>query len=126
MNVLRDDSNGVTLIVSRGPVPEDSDFEKEFHRQWDTMRSQMTHLQQSEFSRISVGAQQQIRAVQVTSQFERNGQALYQHQLAVPVAKNATLMVLTYSALRPFTEEDAVRWEALKKTLTLHSTGQDA
>lgn len=35
MNVLRDDANGISVIVSRGPVPDGSDFEKEFHRQWD-------------------------------------------------------------------------------------------
>jgi hypothetical protein len=90
------------------------------------MREQMTHLQQSEFLRVSVGAGQQIRAVEVTSQFERNGQALYQHQLAVQVPQKNTLMVFTFSALRPFTDEDAIRWDALKNTLALHTPGQDA
>lgn len=126
MNVLRDDANGISVIVSRGPVPDGSDFEKEFHRQWDSMREQMTHLQQSEFLRVSVGAGQQTRAVEVTSQFERNGQALYQHQLAVQVPQKNTLMVFTFSALRPFTDEDAIRWDALKNTLALHTPGQDA
>lgn len=126
MNVLRDDASGISVIVSRGPIPDGSDFEKEFHRQWDSMRVQMPHLQQTEFKRVSVGVQQQTRAVEVTSQFERNAQTLYQHQLAVQVPEKSTLMVFTFSALRPFTDEDAVRWDALKNTLTLRSPGKDA
>ena len=125
MNVLRDDANGITVIVSRGPIPEDSDFEQEFHRQWDSMRSQMTKLQQSEFTRVSVGARQHIRGVEVSSQFERNDQTLYQHQLAVQAEGKAVLMVFTYSALRQFNEDDQTRWDALKSTLNLQP-GQDA
>ncbi|WP_147194968.1 DcrB-related protein [Pantoea sp. CCBC3-3-1] len=125
MNVLRDDANGITVIVSRGPIPEDSDFEQEFHRQWDSMRSQMTKLQQSEFTRVSVGARQHIRGVEVSSQFERNGQMLCQHQLAVQAEGKAVLMVFTYSALRQFSEGDQTRWDALKSTLNLQP-GQDA
>ncbi|WP_034948223.1 DcrB-related protein [Erwinia oleae] len=126
MNVLRDDAHGITIVVSRGPIPDGTDFEQEFHRQWDTLRTQMTGLQQSDFVRVNVGERQQIRGVQVSSHFERNGQTLYQHQLAVQAEGKPTLMVFTFSALRPFTDEDAVRWEQLKNTLMLHNPGQDA
>lgn len=125
MNVLRDDASGITLIVSRGPIPEGSDFEQEFHRQWDGMRSQMTRLQQSAFTRVAVGARQHIRAIQVTSHFERNGQSLHQHQLAVQAADKNLLMVFTFSALHPFTDEDNVRWDALKQSLNLISPEQE-
>jgi len=123
MNVLRDDASGVTVVVSRGTIPEGSDFEQEFHRQWDSMRSQMPQLQQSEFQRVSVGQRQHIRGVQVTSQFERNGQTLYQHQLAVQAEEKPVLIVFTYSSLRSFNEGDKARWEVLKNTLSL---GRDA
>ncbi|WP_380184619.1 DcrB-related protein [Kalamiella sp. sgz302252] len=123
MNILRDEASGITVIISRGAIPENSDFEQEFHRQWDSMRAQMTKLQQSEFVRVSVGKNQHIRGVQVSSQFERNGQQLHQHQLAIQVADKPVLMVFTFSALRPFNAEDEVRWEALKSSI---GTGQDA
>jgi hypothetical protein len=123
MNVLRNDANGITVVVSRGTIPEGSDFETEFHRQWDSMRPQMSQLQQSDFKRVSVGKRQHIRGVQVSSQFERNGQTLYQHQLAVQAEEKPTLIVFTYSALRSFNEQDEARWEALKNTISL---GRDA
>lgn len=123
MNILRDEATGITVIVSRGAIPQDSDFEQEFHRQWDRMRSQMTQLQQSDFVRVSVGKRQHIRGVQVSSQFERNGQRLHQHQLAVQAQDKPVLIVFTFSALRPFNEEDETRWDALKNTL---SFAQDA
>jgi len=119
MNVLRDDVSGITVVVSRGAIPEDSDFEQEFHRQWDSMRPQMKQLQQSEFQRVSVGQRKHIRGVQVSSQFERNGQKLFQHQLAVQAKDKPVLMVFTYSALRPFDAEDEARWDALKNTLSI-------
>lgn len=123
MTVLRDDATGLTVVVSRGAIPDGSDFEQEFHRQWDSMRSQMTQLQQSTFERVSVGALRQIRAIEVSSQFERNGQKLCQRQLAVKAGDKNLLMVFTFSALRPFNEEDETRWDALKNTL---SFAQDA
>ncbi|WP_067710485.1 MULTISPECIES: DcrB-related protein [unclassified Erwinia] len=126
MNVLRDEANGISVIVSRGPVPDESDFEREFHQQWDRMRAQMTSLVQSDFRRVSVGSEGNIRGVEVTSHFERNGQQLYQHQLALQAKNNNTLMVFTYSALRPFTAEDDIRWNTLKNTLSLTPPGQDA
>ncbi len=45
MNIFGDDASGLALVVSRGVIPEDSDAEKEFQRQWDTLRSQMGHIQ---------------------------------------------------------------------------------
>lgn len=123
MNILRDEATDITVIVSRGTIPEGSDFEQEFHCQWESMRSQMTQLQQSDFIRVSVGKRQHIRGVQVSSQFERNGQQLHQHQLAVQAADKPVLIVFTYSALRPFNAEDEARWDALKNTLNF---AQDA
>lgn len=65
MTLLRDDESGLSVVVSRGPIPEGSDAEKEFHRQWDQLRAQMGEVQQSAFTRVLVGPQQNIRAVRL-------------------------------------------------------------
>ncbi|QKJ85711.1 DUF1795 domain-containing protein [Paramixta manurensis] len=119
MNILRDDANGISVVISRGPIPADSDFEQEFHRQWDTLRPQMGQLKQSPFERVSVGENHQTRGVEVTSEYQRNGQQLFQHQLAVQAIDKPYMLVFTYSALRPFNDEDAQRWQNLKDSLAL-------
>ena len=45
MNILRDEASGLAFVVSRGVIPEGSDVETEFQRQWDTLRSQMGAIQ---------------------------------------------------------------------------------
>jgi len=119
MTMLRDDESGLSLIVSRGAIPDDSDFEKEFQRQWEVLRAQMGEIQQSEFARILVG-QPSHRAVEVETAFVRQGQQIWQKQFAVQAPDAPRLLIFTLSALRPFTDEDAERWNTLKQSLTLH------
>ncbi|WP_438500570.1 DcrB-related protein [Pantoea ananatis] len=121
MNILRDDASGLALVVSRGVIPEDSDAEKEFQRQWDTWRSQMGHIQQTEFVRVTAGADNALRAVEVETAFDRNGQAVWQRQLATRVPDSNILMIFTLSAMRAFNEEDGQRWSAFKQSLSLNN-----
>ncbi|AWQ18330.1 DcrB-related protein [Pantoea ananatis] len=121
MNILRDDASGLALVVSRGVIPEDSDAEKEFQRQWDTLRSQMGHIQQTEFVRVTAGADNALRAVEVETAFDRNGQAVWQRQLATRVPDSNILMIFTLSAMRAFNEEDGQRWSAFKQSLSLNN-----
>ncbi len=121
MTVLRDDESGLSVVVSRGVIPEGSDAEKEFHRQWDVLRAQMGEISQSDFHRITAGTDGTIPATEVETVFERNRQPLWQRQLAVQIPDKPVLMIFTLSALRPFTDEDGERWDALKQTLTLNS-----
>ncbi|CBA26776.1 DcrB-related protein [Cronobacter turicensis] len=119
MTMLRDDESGLSLIVSRGAIPDDSDFEKEFHRQWEVLRAQMGEIQQSEFARILVG-QPSHRAVEVETAFVRQDQQIWQKQFAVQALDAPRLLIFTLSALRPFTDEDVERWNTIKQSLTLH------
>ena len=121
MNILRDDASGLALVVSRGVIPEDSDAEKEFQRQWDTLRSQMGHIQQTEFVRVTAGADNALRALEVETAFDRNGQAVWQRQLATRVPDSNILMIFTLSAMRAFNEEDGQRWSAFKQSLSLNN-----
>lgn len=119
MNILRDEESGLSLVITRGVIPENSDVELEFHRQWELLRPQMGDIKQSEFTRVLVGADQSLKAVEVDTAFERNGQNLWQRQLAVQVPEKPQLLLFTLSAQRPFSEEDDSRWSAFKHTLVL-------
>ncbi|ARD60434.1 hypothetical protein Y71_11070 [Kosakonia radicincitans DSM 16656] len=121
MTMLRDEESGLSLIVSRGAIPDGSDFEQEFYRQWDVLRTQMGDIAQSEFSRILIGTEQKTRAVEVETVFTRNGQQIWQKQFAVAAPGGAVVMIFTLSALRAFNDEDAERWNAIKQSLTLHA-----
>lgn len=121
MTILRDDESGLSVVVSRGAIPAGSDVEKEFHRQWDVLRMQMGEINQSDFHWVTAGPDGNIPAIEVETAFERNGQRLWQRQLAVQTPDKPAMMIFTLSALRPFTEEDDGHWNTLKQTLTLHN-----
>ena len=122
VNFLRDDESGLSVVVSRSAIPDDSDAEKEFYRQWDVLRTQMGEINQSDFQRVTTGVDGNIPATEVDTTFERNGQRMWQRQLAIEVPDKPMLMIFTLSAPRPFTDKDGERWNALKRTLTLNST----
>ncbi|XTZ40175.1 DcrB-related protein [Salmonella enterica] len=120
MTMLRDDVSGLSLIVSRGAIPEGSDFEQEFRRQWEILSTQMGEITQSEFIRILVGPENKHRAVEVETSFSSNGQQIWQKQFAVQPPAAPVLMIFTLSAMHPFTQEDITRWDTIKQSLTLH------
>ena len=117
MNIIRDDESGLSVVVSRGVIPDGSDYEQEFHRQWDVLRPQMGEIAQSEFRNVNAGPDGKINGLEVETTFDRNGQRLWQKQLAVQTPGKPVLMIFTLSALKAFTEEDEARWSALKQRL---------
>ncbi len=50
MNIIRDDESGLSVVVSRGVIPDGSDYEQEFHRQWEVLRPQMGRSPRANFS----------------------------------------------------------------------------
>ncbi|ORM77300.1 hypothetical protein HA42_17960 [Pantoea deleyi] len=120
MNIVRDEASGLAWVISRGVIPEESNAEKEFQRQWDTLRSQMGHIRQSEFVQVKAGVDNTLPAIEVETVFDRNGQAVWQKQLATQVPESDVLMIFTLSAMRPFNEEDGQRWNAFKQSLSLN------
>ncbi|QIE96250.1 DUF1795 domain-containing protein [Pantoea stewartii] len=121
MNILRDEASGLAFVVSRGVIPEGSDAETEFQRQWDTLRSQMGAIQQTAFVRVMAGIDSALQALEVETAFERNGQAVWQRQLATQVPDSNIFMIFTLSAMRPFNEEDGERWKSFKHSLILNN-----
>lgn len=79
MNIIRDDESGLSVVVSRGVIPDGSDYEQEFHRQWDVLRPQMGEIAQSEFQHVKAGPAGNIDGVEVETTFDRNGQRLWQN-----------------------------------------------
>ena len=62
MNIIRDDESGLSVVVSRGVIPDGSDYKQEFHRQWDVLRPQMGEIAQSEFRSVKAGPDGKINA----------------------------------------------------------------
>ncbi|MDU3835263.1 MAG: DcrB-related protein, partial [Enterobacter hormaechei] len=95
MNIIRDDESGLSVVVSRGVIPDGSDYEQEFHRQWDVLRPQMGEIAQSEFQHVKAGPDGKINGLEVETTFDRNGQRLWQKQLAVQTPGKPVLMIFT-------------------------------
>lgn len=79
MNIIRDDESGLSVVVSRGVIPDGSNYEQEFHRQWDVLRPQMGEIAQSEFQYVKAGPAGNIDGIEVETTFDRNGQRLWQN-----------------------------------------------
>lgn len=119
MNIIRDDESGLSVVVSRGVIPDGSDYEKEFHRQWELLRPQMGEIAQSAFRGVKVGPDGKINALEVETTLTVTDSA-FGKTTGRTNAGQAGVDDFTLSALRAFTAEDEGRWSALKQSLTLN------
>ena len=119
MNIIRDDESGLSVVVSRGVIPDGSDYEQEFHRQWDVLRPQMGEIAQSEFRSVKAGPDGKINGLEVETTLTVTGSACGKTAGRADAGQTG-IDDFTLSALRAFTEEDEVRWSALKQSLTLN------
>src|SRR5690606_41778786 len=74
MNIIRDDESGLSVVVSRGVIPDGSDYEQEFHRQWHVLRPQMGEIAQSEVQHGQAGCAGHTDGVEVETTLDRNCQ----------------------------------------------------
>jgi hypothetical protein len=122
INILTFPSLGTTLIVSRSFLADDETLRSNFDAQLKRLEQQVQDLRYQPPQAIRVGADQELDALELRSQFRKGADMVYQFQLALVPAGTRKVLALSYVKPQPLGDAEAAHWARLKHSLNFDAT----
>ncbi|MDR2308821.1 MAG: DUF1795 domain-containing protein [Paucimonas sp.] len=123
INILRFEALGTSLIVSRSLLEEGETLQSNFDGQLQRLQQQVKDLQFQPARATQVGTAQPIEAIELSSQFSKGQEKVYQYQLALVLPGTRKMFALSYVKPSPLGEAEATHWAALKQSLDFDNLG---
>lgn len=117
INILRFDALGTSLIVSRSLLGEGETLQSNFEGQLERLKKQVKDLRFQPPQAVRLGAAQAIDGIELSSQFSKGSEKVYQYQLALVLPGTRKMFALSYVKPQPLGEAEAAHWAAIKQTL---------
>lgn len=123
INILRFERLGTSLIVSRSALADDETLQSNFDGQLQRLQQQVKDLQFQPAHPVKVGAAKDIEAIELSSQFSKGQEMVYQYQLALVLPGTRKMFALSYVKPSPLGEAEASHWAAIKQSLDFDNLG---
>lgn len=118
MNIIKHPKTHTSLIVARGKIPADRTFKEELEFQWQQLSPLVEQLKSEPSQLVRLTQAPTVYAVETISQFIRAENTHHQRQLAIELPDGKNMLILTYTAMQPFSVEEDQYWQQVKNTLT--------
>lgn len=116
INILKFPELGTSLIISRSTIGQDETLQSNFEAQLKKLQQQVLELRFHTPARTRLGAQGEIEAIELQSQFSKGGEQVFQYQLAFLKPGTRQMMAFSYVKPQPLGADDAAYWTALKQS----------
>ncbi|WP_460417433.1 DcrB-related protein [Pseudomonas sp. microsymbiont 2] len=123
INILRFEALGTSLIVSRSLLEEGETLQSNFDGQLQRLQQQVKDLQFQPARATQVGAAQPIEAIELSSQFSKGQEKVYQYQLALVLPGTRKMFALSYVKPTPLGDAEATHWAAIKQSIDFDNLG---
>lgn len=123
INILRFETLGTSLVVSRSLLNEGETLQSNFDEQIQRLRQQVLDLRLHTPQPVTLGADGQLEGIELQSQFTKGKEKVYQYQLALLLPGSRKMLALSYVKPQPLGEEEAAHWAALKQSLDFDNLG---
>lgn len=123
INILRFDALATSLIVSRSLLAEGETLQSNFNGQLQRLQQQVKDLRMQPAQAVQVGAGQAIDAIELSSQFSKGQEKVYQYQLALVLPGTRKMFALSYVKASPLGAAEAAHWAAIKQSLDFDNLG---
>ncbi|OCT22437.1 DcrB-related protein [Pseudomonas putida] len=123
INILRFETLGTSLVVSRSLLNEGETLQSNFDDQIQRLRQQVLDLRLHTPQPVKLGADGQLEGIELQSQFTKGKEKVYQYQLALLLPGSRKMLALSYVKPQPLGEEEAAHWAALKQSLDFDNLG---
>lgn len=117
INILRFDALGTSLIVSRSLLGEGETLQSNFEGQLERLKKQVKDLRFQPPQAVRLGAAQAIDGIELSSQFSKGTEMVYQYQLALVLPGTRKMFALSYVKPQPLGAAEAAHWAQIKHTL---------
>ncbi|MDF0729357.1 DcrB-related protein [Pseudomonas entomophila] len=121
INILRFEALGTSLIVSRSLLAEGETLQSNFDGQLQRLQQQVKDLRFQPAQAVRVG--QGVDAIELSSQFSKGSEKVFQYQLALVLPGTRKMFALSYVKAQPLGEAEAAHWAALKQSLDFDNLG---
>lgn len=123
INILRFETLGTSLVVSRSLLNEGETLQSNFDDQIQRLRQQVLDLRLQPPRPVKLGADGKLEGIELQSQFTKGKEKVYQYQLALLLPDSRKMFALSYVKPQPLGEEEAAHWAALKQSLDFDNLG---
>ncbi len=123
INILRFETLGTSLVVSRSLLNEGETLQSNFDDQIQRLRQQVLDLRLHTPQPVKLGADGKLEGIELQSQFTKGKEKVYQYQLALLLPGSRKMLALSYVKPQPLGEEEAAHWAALKQSLDFDNLG---
>lgn len=123
INILRFETLGTSLVVSRSLLNEGETLQSNFDDQIQRLRQQVLDLRLQPPRQVKLGADGKLEGIELQSQFTKGKEKVYQYQLALLLPGSRKMLALSYVKPQPLGEEEAAHWAALKQSLDFDNLG---
>lgn len=117
VNILKFPELGTSLIVSRSFLADDETLHSNFDAQLKRLELQVQALRYQPAQTVQVGPAKDIEALELSSQFKKGSETVFQYQLALVIRETQKMLALSYVKAQPLGESEAMHWDTIKHSL---------
>nr|WP_314577197.1 DcrB-related protein [uncultured Pseudomonas sp.] len=117
VNILKFPELGTSLIVSRSFLADDETLHSNFDAQLKRLELQVQALRYQPAQTVQVGPAKDIEALELSSQFKKGSETVFQYQLALVIPETQKMLALSYVKAQPLGESEATHWDTIKYSL---------
>lgn len=125
INILAFPVLGTTLIVSRSFLADDETLHSNFDAQLKKLEQQVQALRYPPAKAVRVGANREVEALELRSQFQKGADMVYQYQLALALSDTRKILALSYVKAQPLGDAEAEHWAQIKQSLRFDGIRQE-
>lgn len=123
INILRFEALATSLIISRSLLAEGETLQSNFDGQLQRLQQQVKDLRMQPAQAVQVGTEQAIAAIELSSQFSKGQEKVYQYQLALVLPGTRKMFALSYVKASPLGAAEAAHWATIKQSLDFDNLG---
>ncbi|MBT2338059.1 MULTISPECIES: DcrB-related protein [Pseudomonas] len=117
INILKFPELGTSLIVSRSLLAEGETLQSNLDDQLARLEKQVQDLRCQPGAAVRLGAQQEVEAIELRSQFSKGNEKVFQFQLALVLPGTRKMLALSYVKAQKLGDAEAAHWATIKGSL---------
>lgn len=116
LNIIKFKDLGTSLVLSRSELDEEETLESSLDDQLKRLEKSVKGLKFHQKSKTRFGKNQDIEAFELSNQFIKGTEKVYQYQLVCLIPGTRTMFAMSYVKNTNLGEEELAHWKIIKQS----------